>query len=427
MNWLSWDLNLKVRLLGETLFQVCYWMFFPFMALHFSEAFGKNMAGILLMLPPLLGIYASLIGGKMADRLGRRPTMLIGAGLQAVMLALFAMSSSPWIDYIAFIGLGIGGSLYWPASSAMVADLTAEEDRRHVFATFYTAMNVGVVFGPVLGSIFYIHYRTPLLIVCTLVTLLYTIAIFFMIKESLPKDMQNASAQSSSSSYGLKEQWRSYSVIFRDKVFALYTISGVLIAIIIMQLDLYMAVYIKEYVPAQPVFGWGDFSLTAGGTKLFGWMVGLNGLLVVLFTLAVTNWTARWDDRRSFIISSLLFGLGMGLMGLTTNVWLLFGCITVLTLGELIRTPVAQSFVSKYAPEDQRGQYMGATTLQFSIGRFFAPLLITVSQWVPPLGVFGLILLCGLVSAYLYVVMFRKIPATIELGDSHKSETSVSM
>ncbi|RNB82086.1 MFS transporter [Brevibacillus fluminis] len=426
MSWLTWDVNLKVRLLGETLFHVCYWMFFPFMALHFSEAFGKETAGFLLMLPPLLGVYASLIGGQMADRLGRRPTMLLGAGLQAVMLGLFTLSNSPWIDYIAFIGLGVGGSFYWPASSAMVADLTPEEDRRHVFATFYTAMNVGVVFGPVLGSFFYIYYRTPLLIVCTAVTLLYTLAIFFIIKESLPGEVKNQAAQSRST-FGLKEQWRSYSVIFSDKVFALYIISGILIAIIMMQLDLYMAVYIKEYVPVQPLFSWGDFSFMIGGTKLFGWMVGLNGLLVVLFTLVVTNWTARWNDRRAFIISSIIFGLGMAMMGLTTNVWLLFGCIAVLTLGELIRTPVAQSFVSKYAPEDQRGQYMGATTLQFSIGRFFAPLLITASQWMPPLGVFGIILLCGLISAYLYVIMFRKLPASFETGETHGKGTTASM
>ncbi|MGE5702032.1 MAG: MFS transporter, partial [Clostridia bacterium] len=327
MNWLSWDFNLKVRLIGEGIFHIFYWMFFPFMALHFSESFGKEAAGLLLMVPPLLGVYASLIGGQMADRIGRRPTMLLGAGLQAIMFALFALSNSPWIDYIAFIGIGFGGSIYWPASSAMVADLTAEEDRRHVFATFYTAMNVGVVFGPVLGSFFYVYHRTPLLITCMTVTLLYTLTIFFVVKESLPQEMRDAAAESPKSSYSLKEQWKSYSVIFRDKVFAIYTICGILVAVIMMQLDLYMAVYIKEYVPTQALFSWGDWSFMIGGTKMFGWMVGLNGLLVVLFTLVVTNWTARWNDRRALIISSLLFGLGMAMMGLTTNAWLLFGCM----------------------------------------------------------------------------------------------------
>ena len=75
----------------------------------------------------------------------------------------------------------------------------------------------------------------------------------------------------------------------------------------------------------------------------------------------------QFKDRGTFL-------LGLFLMGFTVNIWLLFGCIVIMTLGELIRTPVAQSFISKYAPEDARGQYMGASSLQFSIGRFLAPL-----------------------------------------------------
>ncbi|MCK9905683.1 hypothetical protein MXD63_37555, partial [Frankia sp. Cpl3] len=80
------------------------------------------------------------------------------------------------------------------------------------------------------------------------------------------------------------------------------------------------------------------------------------------------------------------------------------------TLGELIRTPVIQSFVSKYAPEDARGQYMGASSLQFTIARFIAPLVIGLSGWMPPLGVFSIILLCTLISALITQQMFRKLP-----------------
>ncbi len=421
MQWLAWDLNLKVRLIGETIFHTLFWMYFPFIALHFSDAFGKDLAGILLTVPPLVGIFGNLGGGYLSDSIGRRPTMLLGSFLQCVMFALFTFSPSPLVDYLAFIGIGLGGALYWPASSAMVADLTPEEDRRVVFATFYTAMNIGVVFGPVLGSIFFLHYRTELLATCTLVTLIYAIVIYFLIKETRPISEKNEEGQKVKKSF-LREQWQSYSVILRDKPFALYILAGVLVAICFMQLDLYMAVYVKEFVPEQLLVSWGDWSLSLGSTEAFGWMVGLNGLLVVLFTIPVTNWFERTSDRSSLILSSVLFGLGMFLMAFTTNIWLLFGCIVVLTLGELIRTPVVQSFVSKYAPEDARGQYMGASSLQFSIGRFIAPLAIGLSAWMPPVGVFGLILLCSLLSALIYVKMFQILPAEAgnQFGDTGK-------
>ncbi len=63
MKWKDWDLNLKVRLLGEFLTNVLFWMFFPFMAIYFSEHLGKELAGILLIASQLIGVFTNLIGG----------------------------------------------------------------------------------------------------------------------------------------------------------------------------------------------------------------------------------------------------------------------------------------------------------------------------------------------------------------------------
>ncbi|MGD8190413.1 MDR family MFS transporter [Brevibacillus ginsengisoli] len=419
MSWLSWNSNLKVRLIGETIFHIFYWMFFPFMALHFTESFGKEVAGLILTIPPLVGVFSSLIGGRMADRIGRRPTMLLGVAIEVAMFALFSASSSPWVEFIAFTGLSIGGSIYWPASSAMVADLTTEEDRREVFATFYTAMNVGVVVGPIIGSFFFENYRSQLMLICFLINAVFGIVLFFMLKESLPKSARVEKSSSSASS--LMDQWRSYKAIFSDRIFAWYIIAGILISFTFMQMDLYMPVYIKEFVPTQSLFSWGDWSYSINSTQTFGWMVGINGLLVVLFTLMITRLFSHWSDRNSLILSSIITGIGMFAMAFTTNVWLLFGCMVVFTIGELVRTPVAQSFISKYAPEDKRGQYMGASTLQFSIGRFLAPFSIGVSQWLSPIGVFGMIMLCAFISALIYFRLFRVIDKQIAKPQSVKA------
>jgi MFS transporter, DHA1 family, multidrug resistance protein B len=95
---------MKTRLIGETLFNILYWMYFPFIALYFSDTFGKNVTGILMSVPPLVNILGSLLGGHLSDRLGRRPVMLLGAFLQVGMFALFAVSISDWLDYLAYIG-----------------------------------------------------------------------------------------------------------------------------------------------------------------------------------------------------------------------------------------------------------------------------------------------------------------------------------
>lgn len=401
-----WDLNLKIRLIGEALFNMLFWMYFPFITVYFGTALGNHIAGILMTVPPLFSLIGSLLGGALADRIGRRPVMLFGACLQAVMFALFAVSPSHWIDYMAFIGLGLGGAIYRPASSAMVADLVPAHSRRQIFATFTTANNIGAVLGPALGAVFFFHYRQELLWSCSLVLLLYFAAIYFLVHETLPA-AANRSKDSASLTRVFQEQWKGYGIIFRDKVFLVYTLAGIFALVSIMQLDLYLPVYIIREVPSQPLFPWASGSLLLGSTEIFGWVLGFNGLLFVLFILPVTKWFQHWKERDVFIFSSLLSGVGTFALGLNSQLWFLFLATIVFTFGEMVRSPVTQSFISHYAPEVSRGQYMGADSLQPTIGRFIAPVTVFLSSWVPPLGIFTLILVFSLISVLLYIQLFR--------------------
>lgn len=401
-----WNTNLKVRLFGEALFNMLFWMYFPFITVYFGAALGNHIAGILMTVPPIFSIVGSLLGGALADRLGRRPVMLLGASLQTVMFALFALSPSHWTDYAAFIGIGYGGAIYRPASSAMVADLVPVQERRQVFATFTTANNLGAVLGPALGAIFFFQYRQELLWSCSFVLLVYFILIYFIVRETLPASA-NSPERSDSILQVFKSQWKGYGIIFRDKVFLVYILAGIFALVTIMQLDLYLAVYVIDYVPSQTLFSWNGHSLILSSTEILGWVLGLNGLLFVLFILPVTKWFRNWKERDVFVLSSLLSGLGTFALGLNTNIWFLFFVTIIFTFGEIVRSPVTQSFISHYAPEHARGQYMGADSLQFTVGRLLAPATVFLSAWVPPMGVFGIILLSALISAVLYILLFR--------------------
>jgi MFS family permease len=400
-----WDTNLKVRLIGEGLFNMLFWMYFPFITVYFSKALGNGIAGILMTIPPIFSMIGSLLSGGLTDRFGRRPVMLLGASLQMVMFALFAMSPSPWMDYIVFIGIGFGGAIYRPASSAMVADLVPSENLREVFATFTTANNIGAVLGPALGAIFFFHYRQILLWTCAFVLLLYFIAIYFMIHETLVQSVK--SSEGSTVIRMFKEQWKGYGIIFRDKVFLIYILAGVFALIPIMQLDLYLPVYVINHVPTQSLFTWKGASLILSSTEIFGWLVGFNGLLFVLFILPVTKGFRKWKERNVFILSSLLSGFGTFFVGLTTNIWILFFITIIFTFGEMVRSPVTQSFISRYAPAHARGQYMGADSLQYTIGKFLSPMMVFLANWIPPMGIFSIILLLAFISIGLYILLFR--------------------
>lgn len=414
-----WDHNLKVRLIGEALFNMLFWMYFPFLAVYFGEALGHHIAGLLMAIPPIFSLMGSLLGGAMADRFGRRPVMLFGALLQTLMFGCFALSTSPWFDYFAFIGIGLGGAVYRPASSAMVADLVPAPYRRQIFATFTTANNVGAVLGPALGAVFFFQYRQELLWTCSLVLLLYVIAIFFLVQETLSPTMKSQGG-SSSITRVFKEQWNGYGFIFRDQVFLVYTLAGIFALVSIMQLDLYLAVYIINEVPAQPLLPWLSHSPMLTSTDIYGWVLGLNGLLFVLFILPVTKWLQHWKERDVFLLSSLLSGVGTFALGLHTQLWFLFFVTIVFTFGEMVRSPVTQSFISRYAPAHARGQYMGADSLQATVGRFLAPVTVFLSNWLSPLGIFSIILGFALISIVLYIQLFRMDVHTPETIDGRK-------
>ncbi|WP_442599826.1 MDR family MFS transporter [Neobacillus sp. D3-1R] len=402
----SWDTNLKIRLVGESLFFLLYWMYFPFIAVYFSKALGNHMAGLLMTLPPIINIIGSMVGGYLTDRVGRRPVMLIGTSVRTVMFALFAMPGSYWIQYLAFIGVGLGGALYSPANDAMIADLVPQKDRKQVYATFMTTNNIGAVLGPAIGAFFFFHYRTELLWTCSIVMLIYSLMIFLKTRETMP-NQHISSPRLTGIGAAVKEQWKGYGSILRDKVFILYILGGVFSTIAIMQLDLYLAIYVTEFVPSQPLFTWGDWSNMLSSTEVLGWVLGLNGLLFVLFIMPVTKWLKNWKDRNVFILSSILAGVGMFLVGLTTNIWILFVLTIIFTFGEIVRAPVATNFVSDYAPENARGQYMGASSLQYTFGRFLAPVTVFLSAWVPSMGVFSLILISAILSGVFYIKLYK--------------------
>lgn len=64
----SWNNNLKTRLIGEALFNMLFWMYFPFITVYFGAALGNHIAGILMTVPPIFSLIGSLLGGALADR-----------------------------------------------------------------------------------------------------------------------------------------------------------------------------------------------------------------------------------------------------------------------------------------------------------------------------------------------------------------------
>jgi MFS transporter, DHA1 family, multidrug resistance protein B len=436
MNWLEsmmkyedfsmrirdWDSNLKVRLFSEAAMNITFWMFFPFLAIYFADAFGKNKAGFLLVFSQIFSVIANLMGGYCADRFGRKRMMVLSAIGQGLSFVAFAFASSPWfqspwVGFIAFAIAGVFGSFYWPASQAMVADVVEEKHRSQVFAIFYTSINIAVVIGPILGGIFYARYRFELLLIAGIVCIALGLILAKWTKETAP--VHKATGLSSDRKWYqfLLNQLKDYSVIVKDRTFLLFIAAGVLAGQTFMQLDLLLPVYIKDVVENQSLFSLGDWSFKVSGEQAFGIVLAENGFLVALLTVAVTKWMTRYYERNVFVISSVVYGISLIIFSSTQWIWGLILGMAVFTFAELMGAGLQQTFVSKIAPENMRGQYFAASSLRYTLGRTIAPLSIPMTVWIGYNWTYFVLFILALLSAGLYWLMFYSYEKqTIKLG-----------
>lgn len=402
----DWDRNLRIRLIGESLVGVTFWMIFPFIAIYFSEIFGKEKTGILLVISQLFSVIANLLGGYLADRFGRKKMMVFAACGQALAFLLFALVnsplfSSPFMSFICFALVGVCGSLYWPASQAMVADVVSEKDQSSVFAVFYTVNNVMVVIGPLLGGIFYPEHRFFLFLIAGTFCGIVAIVLSIYLEETAP-----IWGKTTGTWYMFfVEQLNNYRLIAKDRTFLLFIVAGILVAQTFMQLDILIPVYVKDVVSQQTLFSIGQWSFSLSGEKAFSVLIAENGLLVALFTVAVTKWMENYKVKWVFVFSSLFYGIAIFLFGQTTSLWMMIFLIALFTLAELMTVGLQQTFVAKLAPEHMRGQYFAAASLRFTLGRMMAPLALTLPfayHWT-----FFILTLLAVCSAWLYAIMFR--------------------
>jgi len=127
----------------------------PFAALVLVERDGASVttAGLLLAGFGLATIPSRLAGGRLADRLGRRATIVLGLiGCAAAQLA-FAAAPGLAVAGAAVVALGLVFEVYEPPSQALVADLCPEDRRPAAFGALGAALAAAGVAAGLLATV----------------------------------------------------------------------------------------------------------------------------------------------------------------------------------------------------------------------------------------------------------------------------------
>ena len=130
----------------------------PFYAERLAMSAGSTHKTMALHVGLLTGVFSltqllfAPFWGRMSDRIGRKPLLLIGIAGYAIAQLLFGLATSLWLLYGARILGGILASATIPAATAYVSDETSDKDRGRGMAWLGTAISLGAVAGPALGG-----------------------------------------------------------------------------------------------------------------------------------------------------------------------------------------------------------------------------------------------------------------------------------
>lgn len=166
------------------------------MVIPLMPFYARTLGASALMVTVLMGSFtaAQLVSaplwGRVSDRYGRRPALLIGLGAAAVAYVVFAYASTLWLLLLSRVVQGAGGGTTGVVQ-AYVADAVEPEDRAKALGWISAATNVGVALGPPVGSLAlkFFHVHGPGLIAAGLCVLNMLFAWRFL---SESRDMSEA-------------------------------------------------------------------------------------------------------------------------------------------------------------------------------------------------------------------------------------------
>lgn len=307
------------------------------------------------------GVFGRALGGTFADSRfwGRKRTLLLSAVISAIasFTLAFAENFSWFVAGNLLMGLGMG--LYWPATEAMVADLTTPAQRNEAFAITRLSDSLGLGVGVVLGGVLISTtglYRA-LFIIDGISFLVFLGVIHRAISET--HQGQKHSTQSG---------WKT---ALSDRRLLVYAVVNTMFTTYVVQVDSTIPLYFSNFLQmGGSSRGFAPPTISA----LFTWYL----VLLILCQLPVSRALDRMRRSHVLVLSALLWGAGFVLVSVTGRVSSLQIVWAVLALGVLaIATvtymPIASALVADFAPESLRGVYLAINSQCWAAGYFIGP------------------------------------------------------
>ena len=322
----------------------------PFMALYLSSARHLSLAqvGAVLASYGAGSVFSQLVGGALADRIGRRGTLTAGMLANAAALLWLGYARGFAMLAVASVAAGLTIDMYRPAVAALVADLVPAADRARAYGLIFWAVNLGFSAAMVIGGTLARTGFTTLFWIDAATCAVFGLVVWRAVPETLPAAREAAAAGGRGG----------FATALRDPVLMSFTLLTLVV----------MCVYMQAYT-TLPI------AITRAGlsAQVYGAAMAVNGLVIVTVTPAAGSWLGQRDHAAVLACGIVCTGLGFGLTSLASSAWQYAACVAVWTVGEILSNAVTGAVLAALAPARLRGTYNGVFGLAFSLGYLIAP------------------------------------------------------
>ncbi len=288
--------------------------------------------------------------GTFSDRVGRRPTIILGLVGFGFSFILMGLSTHLWVLYVARILGGLMSAATMPSASAYIADVTTREERGASMGLLGAAFGLGFMLGPTIGGLLApLGVRFTFFIAGTC-GWLNAILVYFMLPE--PETRSKSGARGQSALHAVVASLKKPYAILLFIPFCMSFAGSVLFSM--------MAYYLMDKFAANESLVAIAFAVNGGiGVLTQGFFLGA--------ALKLMN------ELNLLRIGMLVTALGFAGFLVSPSFFFILVCVALVSMGQGLARPVVMTLLSK-ATDMGQGVTMGLQSSYESLGRVAGPL-----------------------------------------------------
>ncbi len=334
---------------------------YPFLTLYLTQRLGYSalQAGMALTFSALLYVPGSLVGSKLADTIGRKPVMVTFQILMDLTyIACGFVEGTKFLLPMVLLAHLFDGAVD-PAREALKSDVTTMENRQNSFSFLYLGHNVGYAIGPFVAGYLFLLAPSWLFWGNGIAGLIATTFVIFKIPESKPSDEVLEASKTWKSTEKGEEGGILKALRARPQVL-LFTL------FLSISWYAYSQMYFALPLVTTSLFG-------SSGSRLYGNLMGFNGLLVVLFNPIFVHRLKSNHPLTNCGFANLLFMVTFIGFSWVTRSPFFFLLAIGYTFAEIIQATNDHYWIANNTPITHRGRFNAIIPMIVGSGNAIAP------------------------------------------------------